>query len=148
MIINPSLYQKLINEFNGKILPPEEGMVNHLKNVYKFIPTSAVKAAKMFFENIRYVGIIDANKRLRYITPTETASEETKEENTHQASPNIEDKKNQIDTKLNTATDQLLKFEIPLSEGVKASFCISQKIKTKRCKNNCKRFKFYCKFYD
>ena len=66
---NPPIYRKLIDSFNGKMLPDEEGLANLLKSKeYGVNSNSATRAAKIFYENGRSLDIIDSNKRLRYIT--------------------------------------------------------------------------------
>jgi hypothetical protein len=64
---SPPLYQKLISDLNGKILPNERDFAMHLKNNYGLNPNSADKAAKIFLENARNLNLIDNNNRLKYI---------------------------------------------------------------------------------
>lgn len=68
---HPPLYKQLIEKFNGKILPPEEGLKNHIATTkeYGIIENSAERAAKIFLENFRNLGLIDENNRLRYLIP-------------------------------------------------------------------------------
>lgn len=67
MFANPELYKKLINEYNGKSLPNEAGLANHLKSDFGLNPNSSIKAAKIFLENCRDLNIIDSGNRLRHI---------------------------------------------------------------------------------
>ncbi len=66
---SPSLYKKLIEELNGKTIPTEAGLANHLKGSYGLNPNSTERAAKVFFENARYLGIVDNTRRMRFIIP-------------------------------------------------------------------------------
>lgn len=71
---NSPIYKKLIEAFNNRILPNEEGLANALKSKdYGVNPITCDKAAKVFFENGRSLGIIDSNNRLGFILPKVTA---------------------------------------------------------------------------
>jgi len=68
---NPPIYRKLIDTYNGKILPNEDGLANLLKTKeYSVNSNSAARAAKIFFENGKLTDIIDGSNRLRYILPS------------------------------------------------------------------------------
>lgn len=115
---SPPLYRKLIEEFNGKILPSEQGLANHLKNVYKLNAAPAARAAKIFLENLHYVDVIDANKKLRYIAPTDEAdgSESSKEKESpggNGTPPPGTSKEN----KREEEEDGLIEIKIPLKKG-------------------------------
>ncbi len=67
---NSPLYKKLIENFNNRILPNEEGLSNALKTKdYGVNSVTCGKAAKVFYENGRAIGIIDGNNRLGFIQP-------------------------------------------------------------------------------
>lgn len=62
---NPILYQKLIDRYNTKVLPPESGLENALILEYGINKNSAKTAAKVFFENSRRLRLIDSHNRLK-----------------------------------------------------------------------------------
>jgi len=64
---SPPLYQRLIADLNGKMLPNEKDFAQHLKNNYSLNPNSSEKAAKIFLENARNLNLIDSNNRLKFI---------------------------------------------------------------------------------
>jgi hypothetical protein len=67
---NPPVYKKLIDDYNGKVLPTNEEMfVNLLVSSYSMIKASAVLASRIFIKNAKNFNIIDANNRLRLIMP-------------------------------------------------------------------------------
>jgi hypothetical protein len=67
---NSPLYRKLIENFNNRILPNEEGLANALKTKeYGVNPVTCGKATKVFYENGRAIGVIDSNNRLGFILP-------------------------------------------------------------------------------
>jgi hypothetical protein len=70
----PELYKRLINEYNGKNLPNEAGLTNHLKSDFSLNPNSSIKAAKIFFENCRELNLIDSGNRLRFVIPETNGS--------------------------------------------------------------------------
>ena len=75
----PYHYKKIIHVYNGKILPPEDGLANLLKTKeYGVIANSAPITARVFFENFKSVGLIDEGNRLKYLVNTITP---------HQAEP-------------------------------------------------------------
>ena len=129
ILIQPDLYKRLIDEFNGKILPSEPGLVNHLKGIYKLNANSAIRAAKIFLENLRFVGVLDNSNRLRYITPIEGLTEENNNVITESVSPSTQNtvERNTTHNLISSnsehkADSQLLKFDIPLSGNKTASF--------------------------
>ena len=67
MFKNPPLYAKLIENLNGQQLPSEEKFQNILKEEpYKVNPNAAERAAKVFYENIRDLKLLDNNNRFRF----------------------------------------------------------------------------------
>lgn len=67
MFCNPPLYSKLIENLDGQILPPEDKFPNLLKSdPYHIHPSSAERATKIFFENAKYLKILDTNNKFRF----------------------------------------------------------------------------------
>ena len=67
---NPHVYKRIIEDYNGKVLPANEEMFsNLLVTSYGMIKTSSERASKIFNENAKSLGIIDSNNRLRFIMP-------------------------------------------------------------------------------
>jgi hypothetical protein len=67
---NPPLYKKLIDNFNNKTLPNEDGLENLLKSKeYQVHSSTAARAARVFYENGRSIGIIDSSNRLTFLKP-------------------------------------------------------------------------------
>lgn len=64
---NPQLYKKILEAFNGKILPSESGFVNYLNTNFGFKPYAIPKISKAFFHN--FASSIDANNKLRFAAP-------------------------------------------------------------------------------
>jgi hypothetical protein len=52
-LANAPLYRKLIDEFNGKILPDEKGMTNHLEKNFGIKPYLIQKVVRVFFKNLQ-----------------------------------------------------------------------------------------------
>jgi len=67
MFCNPPLYSKIIENLDGQILPPEDKFPNLLKSdPYNIHPSSAERASKIFFENAKYLKLLDANNKFRF----------------------------------------------------------------------------------
>lgn len=66
---NPSLYKRIINEFNGKVLPDEKGFANYLIKEFGFKAYAVPRIVRAFFENFRGVSAIDNNNKLRFLSP-------------------------------------------------------------------------------
>ncbi len=67
MFKNVPLYSKIIDNLNTQILPPEEKFQNVLKAApYNVNPNTAKIAAKIFFENIRFLGLLERNNKFSY----------------------------------------------------------------------------------
>lgn len=66
-LTNPPLYKKIIDEFNGKILPNEKGFSNYLTTKFSFKSYAIPKIVRAFFANFK--DAIDQNNRLRLIEP-------------------------------------------------------------------------------
>lgn len=92
-LYNPPLYKKLIDGYNGKIIPNETGLGNlFATKEYGVNSNTSAKAAKVFFENAKQVEIVDSSYRLRYIMPvldgsTPPATQENKKD--QQAPPDV-----------------------------------------------------------
>jgi hypothetical protein len=69
---NAPLYKALINEFNGKILPDEQGMTNYLVKTFGIKSYLIQKVVKVFFRNFRDYDLIDNNSRLRFLLPLQS----------------------------------------------------------------------------
>jgi len=105
---NPALYRRLIEAFNNKTLPNEEGLSNLLKSKeYQVHSNTASKAARVFYENGRSVGVIDGSNRLTFIMPKESNS---KQEEKPDSSKNSDD-----DTDNNE--EGLVKITIPFGKS-------------------------------
>jgi hypothetical protein len=114
MLLNPPFYKTIIDDLNGKILPNEGGLVNLFKNNYKLIPTSAERAAKALWENLRFAGVIDSNNRLRVIAPTEMKTSPPIDEG-EKEQLKIADEYNRKSASANRFSDNdLFKLPIPL----------------------------------
>lgn len=113
MFANPDLYKRLINEYNGKSLPNETGLSNHLKSDFELNPNSAIKAAKIFFENCRDLNLIEAGNRLKFIIP------ESNGQNTIQPIA-LKEEQPTIPTLVFPIQDELFELPIPLPKGRKA----------------------------
>jgi len=61
---NAPLYRIIIDEFNGRILPDEQGMTNYLVKNFGIKPYLIQKVVKVFFKNFKEHGLIDGNNRL------------------------------------------------------------------------------------
>ena len=67
MFKNPPLYAKLIDNKDNEILPTEERFANLLKgDPYKLNSNSSDKAARVFFENVNYLDLIDSHRRFKF----------------------------------------------------------------------------------
>ena len=67
MFKSPPLYNKILDNLNGTILPSEEKFHSLLKGEpYNVNPNSAEKASKFFFENARFLKIIEGNNKLNF----------------------------------------------------------------------------------
>ncbi len=64
---NAPLYAKLIERYNGKVLPGEQGIKNTLVAEYGINKNSADRVVKIFSENCRNLKLVDTNNRLRVI---------------------------------------------------------------------------------
>jgi len=65
MFLNAPLYAKIVNDHNNSILPPNEERVANLLKRYNVHPNSVSKASKIFLENTRNLGLLDANNKLK-----------------------------------------------------------------------------------
>ncbi len=71
---NPPLYKRLLNDFNGKVLPDEKGFTNYLIKEFGFKPYAIPRIVKAFFENFQEY--IDGNNKLRFIlSPVQNGNE-------------------------------------------------------------------------
>lgn len=64
---SPALYKRILETFNGKILPNETGFANYLVTNFGFKPYAIPKIVKAFFQN--FSSSIDGNSKLRFIAP-------------------------------------------------------------------------------
>ena len=112
MFSTPPLYQKLINDLNGKYLPALDGFAIHLKNDYGLNPNSAEKAAKVFLENARSLNIID-NNRLKIIYKNGGSDQSDKKTEKPEDLP-------PTPVKHEFPADNLFELPIPLGGGRKA----------------------------
>jgi hypothetical protein len=62
-LLKPTVFNKLKDEFKGKMLPSSEGFINHLGRNYKLVKSSAFKVAGVFLTNARDYNLIDVNSR-------------------------------------------------------------------------------------
>lgn len=114
-IMNPPLYKKLIDTFNGKIIPNESGLANlFATKEYGVNSNSSIKAAKVFFENGKALDIIDASNRLRYIIPTLDGNGND--------SNNNEEKPRDNEEKAPPPIDSQKMFELPIDLGSTTAF--------------------------
>jgi hypothetical protein len=58
---NPELYKKLIRDFGGKELPEESGLSNILDRNYGVVGNASSIAAKTFFKNLEFIGLIGSD---------------------------------------------------------------------------------------
>lgn len=67
MFKKPSLYAKIIENLNGHMLPPDARRFgNMLKDEpYNVTDYASEKAARVFLDNVRHLGLMDANNTLR-----------------------------------------------------------------------------------
>jgi hypothetical protein len=66
-LVSPPLYRKIIDEFNGKLLPNEKGFANYLVNKFAVKSYAIPKIIRAFFTNFK--DAIDVNNKLRLIEP-------------------------------------------------------------------------------
>lgn len=128
-ITNPSLYKKIIDGHNGKILPNEEGFCNLLKTDFKLNPNSVLRATKVFFENCEDLKIIDPSKRLRYFLPHISNSDvNVSNGHTNGSADNDLKNKNEDQKKeyLKQGIENPLEILIPLKNGRKAFLLIPE----------------------
>jgi len=71
MLHKPTIYNLIISELNGKVLPNEAGIINLFRQTYKLLATSAERAAKVFQENLKFAEVVDPNSRLRVLLNNE-----------------------------------------------------------------------------
>jgi hypothetical protein len=64
---NPPLYRKLIERYNGSVLPNVHGLANILSS-FGIHENSRLKAASVFLENCKNLSLVE-NGRLRYFIP-------------------------------------------------------------------------------
>lgn len=74
-LTNPILYKKIIEEFNGKLLPNEKGFSNYLVTKFSFKSYAIPKIVRAFFANFK--DSIDQNNRLRFVEPLKTSGMNT-----------------------------------------------------------------------
>lgn len=110
MFKRPTLYSKIIENQNEQIVPTDpKRFGNMLKNdPYGIAEYAAERAAKVFLENAKNLGLLDVKNTFRINgskSHTNHAAEDTKEEKPMQN---------------NTPADDLFELRIPLSRGRKA----------------------------
>jgi hypothetical protein len=109
---NPPLYKKLLQEFNGKVLPDEKGFANFLINKFGFKSYAIPKIVKAFYENFREYGAIDSSNKLRFLKPS------SKGGSIDVKLPDAEDSKDETpDEQKGGKDNQLYKQPIPLTVG-------------------------------
>jgi len=55
----PKLYSQLLSEFEGKRLPPLSGLATVLFRKYNIIENASEKSAKVFYENSKFLNLLD-----------------------------------------------------------------------------------------
>lgn len=84
---NPELYQNLLREFSGQVVPIE-GLATILFRNHNIAEKVSSKAAEIFIENIKYLNLIDADGKLR-LNGAFVAENEVKENNPPVTTPII-----------------------------------------------------------
>ena len=74
------IFNKLIERYNGQIIPKEDGIANVIQRDFGFQQKAhAAKASKLFIENCNYLGILDENSRLKAVASIYNSSEKDKQ---------------------------------------------------------------------
>ena len=92
MFQTPTLYKRLIADLNGQILPNEIGFTNLLKTKYGINANSSERAAKVFFDNARFLNLLDANNRFRFLISVDNTSAIPLKDSNNSASNNTQEK--------------------------------------------------------
>ena len=79
-LANAPLYKIIIEEFNGKILPDEQGMTNYLTKNFGIKLYLIQKVVKVFYKNFKDHGLIDGNNRLGFLVSGNVSVSQQKEE--------------------------------------------------------------------
>lgn len=110
MFKRPALYSKIIDNLNNANLPSEEKFPSLLKSdPYNVNVNSAERASRIFFENARFLKVIDSNNKLIYST-TVKSDHIDHPKDTHQKP---QDSKPPLD-------ESMFELPIPLGNGRKA----------------------------
>lgn len=129
---SPNVYNKIIEDYNGKVLPSTDQMFsNLLVTEYGMIKTSADKASKIFFENAKSLGIIDTNNRLRYLVPIAGAENISSDSNINSnLDKNVSNSNSNNSNLNNNFADGMIEILIPLKGlGRKALLQIPEEYK-------------------
>ena len=113
---SPPFFAQLIEEMNGKVLPSPDGFVNHLKSKFKMIPTSAERAAKIFLDNCKELGLIDNANRLKLLMPVAGGTDEGRNEKKDEFIQEDSDKSNDK-MLLGSTSKEMFSYPIPLTEN-------------------------------
>ncbi len=116
MLYKPSIYNSIISELNGKVLPNEAGIINLFRHTYKLLDTSAERAAKVFQENLKFAEVVDSNSRLRVLLnndPVQTNKIKEKEDENVDID-NKESTKSKHGKGYNDNSDDMGLFRLPI----------------------------------
>lgn len=84
----PPLYSKIIDKLNNSTLPSEDKFPTLLKGEpYNVNPNSAERASKIFFENARFLKLLDKNNKLIYGDTIKEIETKTIKDETGQTPP-------------------------------------------------------------
>jgi len=74
----PTLYQQLFGEYEGRMLPPLDRLARelHVKPEYGILKDAAPAAAQVFYDSVQYAGLVDDRGFLRSEAPTITDASE------------------------------------------------------------------------
>lgn len=77
--LNPDLYTRLVERFDKKQLPSQDLLANLLMNEYRISKVAKDRAAKVFFDSAKYVGVLSKDNFLDVSEAVEPPQEEVKE---------------------------------------------------------------------
>ncbi|HUL30716.1 MAG TPA: hypothetical protein VLZ03_09720 [Thermodesulfobacteriota bacterium] len=118
-ILLPTLYGKIFDNFVGKQLPDEEDLARRLSvdEQYGISKDASKNAAKIFFESIRFAGLLDNNNYLK--SPDEDVPRIQEKDETE-----ILEEKLELGEKEEFQRIHLDKYEITLQGGVRISLSL------------------------
>lgn len=105
----PKLYSQLITEFEGKKLPPHSGLATVLFRKYNIIENASEKSAKVFYENSKFLNLLDAEGMLNL--EDKTLFDEIEEKDTVASTNKHEEEIVETDSKSILKTNKNLDIE-------------------------------------